>query len=115
MNSWAPALIPGLVGSGFAYACSPGDFSSNTAAKNPKSAKVTAASSLAASSDDLGEARQLRSNRQNRPAILPADAAKWGAGKVSFRAFQRHLGGLQTRSQSGAMPERVAEKGLASL
>ena len=41
VSIWKPAPIPCLVGAGFVYACSPGDFLSNNAAKNPKSAKVT--------------------------------------------------------------------------
>ena len=62
-----------------------------------------------------GRVRKFRSTRQNPPVVFLDGPAKRGAGKLSFRAFQRHLGGFQGRSQSGAIPERVAEKGLASL
>ena len=61
-----------------------------------------------------GRVRKFRSTRQNPPVVFLDGPAKRGAGKLSFRAFQRHLGGIQSRSQSGAMAERVAEKGLAS-
>ena len=52
---------------------------------------------------------------QNPPVVFLDDAAIWGAGKLSFRAFQRYFWLVQSRSLPPLAAKRVAEKGLASV